>query len=116
MFAYIDFGKVVTFEGVSKLVTDFENQNIRRQIMKMKKIENKGIPNPQCIDGKGIWSDNLDFDATDEVLEKFYEHAELCPYHKALIEKETESLTKVLEGFKSPLILRKMTMMKRQYK
>lgn len=65
----------------------------------MKNIKDIEVQEQFCIDGaNNPWSNDLDFDATDEVLEKFYEHAELCSYHKELIEKADASMVNVLKG------------------
>lgn len=60
---------------------------------------NKDMASLTCNNKEGIWANtsDLNFDATDEELERFYEHAESCPYHKALVEAETSSLATVLE-------------------
>ncbi len=49
-----------------------------------------------CIDGEGVWPNSLDFKATDEELEKFYEHAEHCLYHSYMVGKGEKALAEAL--------------------
>lgn len=64
----------------------------------MEKNKNSEILDRHCVDSKNNWGDFIDFDASDEELEKFYAHVEICSYHQGLIEKADASLSAILQG------------------
>lgn len=50
-----------------------------------------------CINNEGKWGDYLDPNASDDEIEQFFAHIDLCDYHRKIVEREDESISEFFQ-------------------